>query len=112
MAEFFRDLNNLSKLKAETEKPKINKERNVYDAASKLDNEVLETYFDKYNELSDAKERNIEVKYDPNNLFLKSYNYSLWFENEESTDREGCADLSDMPPVEGDEEEVKEGKGL
>ena len=36
----------------------------------------------------------------------------MWFENEESTDKEKSVDLSDMPPLEGDEEEVKEGKGL
>ena len=45
-------------------------------------------------------------KYDPINLFLETYNCDNWFENEESVD------LSDMPPLEGDEEEVKEGKGL
>ena len=68
---------------------------------------MLEIYFDEYNELSDAKRKDIELKYDPTNLFLKTYNYELWFENEESTDREESLDLSDMPPLEGNEEEVK-----
>ena len=68
---------------------------------------MLETYFDEYNELSDAKRKDIELKYDLTNLFLKTYNYELWFENEESTDREESLDLSDMPPLEGNEEEVK-----
>ena len=68
---------------------------------------MLETYFDEYNELSDAKRKDIELKYDPTNLFLKTYNYELWFENEETTDREESLDLSDMPPLEGNEEEVK-----
>ena len=48
---------------------------------------MLETCFDEYNELSEAKRKNIELKYDPNNLFLKTYNYDSWFKNEESTDR-------------------------
>ena len=30
------------------------------------------------------KEKN-RSKYDPGNLFLKTFNYDLWFENEEST---------------------------
>ena len=45
-------------------------------------------------------------------LFLKANNYDAWFENEESTDQEESVDLPDMPPLEGDEEEVKEEKGL
>ena len=31
------------------------------------------------------KEKNIELKYDSTNLFIKTYNYDLWFENEEPT---------------------------
>ena len=52
-------------------------------------------------------------KYDPINLILETYNYNIWFENEESDDTTSRkSDLSDMPPIEGDKEEVKEGKGL
>ena len=64
------------------------------------------------------KEKNIELKYDSTNLFIKTYNYDLWFENEEPTDkkqstsRKEFVDLSYMPPLEGDEEEVKERKIL
>ena len=43
----------------------------MYDTASELYNELLEIYFDEYNKLSDAKRKNIELKYNPNNLFLK-----------------------------------------
>ena len=53
------------------------------------------------------------------NLFLETYDYNVWFENEELTDvasrksdKEESEDLSDMPPLEGDEEEAKEGKIL
>ena len=52
-------------------------------------------------------------KYGPINLILETYNYNIWFENEESDDTTSRkSDLSDMPPIEGDKEEVKEGKGL
>ena len=54
----------------------------MYDTVSELYNELLETYFDEYNELSNAKRKHIELKY-PTNSFLKTYNYDLWFENEE-----------------------------
>ena len=68
--------------------------------------------------LSDAKKRKLGNKYGPINLFIETYNYDVWFENEESTDttsrksdKHKSADLSDMPPLEG-AEEIKEGKGL
>ena len=44
---------------------------------------------------------------DPTNFFLKKYDYSTWFESEESDDttsRKSVKDESDMPPLEGDEE--------
>ena len=56
-------------------------------------------------------------KYDPVNLFPETYNYDVWFENEESvgttrkSDRKESVDLSGMPPLEGNEE-VNKGKGL
>ena len=56
---------------------------------------------------------------DPESLFLKGYNYSVHSENkeestdkEQSTDKKESVDLSDMPLLEGDEEEVREGKGI
>ena len=54
-------------------------------------------------------------KYDPINLFLvDTYNHDDCFKNEKSTDTTRNSDKaeSDMPPLEGDKEEVKEGKGL
>ena len=50
--------------------------------------------------------------YKPTKLFIKGYNYNDWYENVESSDKEESVDLSDMSPLEGDEEEVKKGKGL
>ena len=44
-------------------------------------------------------------------LFLETYNYGDWLENEELTDKEESVGAFGMPPLEGDED-VKEGKGL
>ena len=96
LAEFFKNSKNTKRKKE----------------ASELYSELLRTYFDEYSELSDAKSKNIEFKYIPNTLFFKAYNYDRWFENEELTDKDESVDLSHMLPLEGDEEEVKEGKGL
>ena len=57
--------------------------------------------------------KKIESKYDPKDLFLDGYYYSKWSENEEElTDKEESEDLPPIPPPEGNEEEVIEGKGL
>ena len=54
-------------------------------------------------------------KYNSINLFFESYNYDIWFENEEPTDitsrksdKEESIDVSDMSPLEGDEEVNRE----
>ena len=39
-------------------------------------------------------------------LFIEEYNYGDWYENQESRDNEE----SEMPPLEGDAEEVKKRK--
>ena len=44
-------------------------------------------------------------KYDPTNLILDVYDYSEWYKEESH-------DLSTMQQLEGDEEEVEEGKGI
>ena len=54
----------------------------------------------------------MDQKYKHKKLFIKGYDYSVWSKNEESTNKEEYVDLSDMLPLEGDEEEVKEEKGL
>ena len=106
--EFFFNLDKLNNVnpKKSTKKKKIN----VYDKASELYNNCLGIYYHKYYELSDDKRKTIESKYDPKDLFL---DYSMWSENEEkATDKEEVEHLPPMPPLEGDKEEVKEGKGL
>ena len=66
--------------------------------------------------LLQIKKKKLSNKYDPITLFIETYNYDVWFENEESSDtrkydKEESVNLSDMPPLE-DDGEVKEGKGL
>ena len=76
-------------------------------------------------------------KYKPDNSFMERYDDRVWSKNKEkstyeeestdkeestdqekftdkkeSPDKEESTDLSDMPSLEGDKEEVKEGKGL
>ena len=68
----------------------------------------METYFDEYTDFSDARESKMDPKYDCINLTLDSYDDEEWF----IRDDEESADLPSMPPIEGDEEKVKEGKGL
>ena len=89
----------------------------MYNNDSELYNDCLETCFDEYKTLPNAKREELGNKYDPANLFLETYNYDPWFQNEELSDttiksgKEESIDLSDMPPLEGDEE-VTERKGL
>ena len=59
--------------KDKMKKKKMKKKINVYDTVSGLYNNFIEIYYDEYNDLSDAK-KNTELKYDPTNSFLKTYN--------------------------------------
>ena len=60
---------------------------------------------------SDAKKRKLSNEYDSTNFFLETYNYDVWFENDESTDTKTNSDLPRMPPTE-DDEEVNEGNSF
>ena len=86
----------------------------MYDTVRELHNDLLEIYFYKYKAVSDGKKGKLGNKYDPINLFLETYNYNVWFENEELSDAtktdEKSTDLPPMPPLESDEEEAKERK--
>ena len=81
----------------------------MYDTASELYNDYLGIYFDDKNELSDAKRNKMELKCNPDDSFLETCNYDDLFVNGERNDtkRETNKEESDMPPLEGDEEEVK-----
>ena len=69
----------------------------MYDNTLELDGEYLEIYFDKYKPLSDAKKRKLSSKYDSINLFLETYKYDVWIENEESTDTTSRKNDKDVP---------------
>ena len=77
----------------------------------------LETSFDQCMALSDYKKIKLGYKYDAANLFLETYNYEGLLKNEElsdttrKSDKEESVDLSDIPPLEG-EEEIKDRNGL
>ena len=43
---------------------------------------------------------------------LEIYNYNDWFENEETTNKMETVGLPDMPPLEGDEKEIKKSKRI
>ena len=52
----------------------------VFDDASKMYNEYLETYFDQYMALSDNKKSKLGNRYDPVNLFLvNTYHYETCY---------------------------------
>ena len=58
--------------------------------------------------LPDDKRKKIEFKYNPKDLFIGGYDYSMWsVDKDQSIDKEESEDLPPMPLLEGDEEEVK-----
>ena len=85
---------NLLSLKHKKKKQK-RKKTNIYNQASELYIDLLAIYCNKNYELSDAKRKTLESKYDPDKLFLETCNSDVWFENEKSIDKEESADLSD-----------------
>ena len=87
---------------------KIKEKEKVHNTVSKLYNKRFENYYDEYNTLSDVKKISAK-KCKPKNLKLEDYDYDGWFTEEELHNEER---LDDMPPLEGDKEEAKEGKGL
>ena len=69
---------NLTSLKHKKKKQKRNKKK-LYDTSSELYSDLLETYFDKYDDLSNVKRSKINHKYDSANLTLGEYDYSQWY---------------------------------
>ena len=51
----------------------------MYGASLRLYNDLLETYFDEYYNLSDAKRSKIDSAYGPANLILDEYVYIEWY---------------------------------
>ena len=66
------------------------------DTVSELYNEQLEKLDNEYNKLSVVEKKGFHFKYNFKGLFLSDYDYNDFF----------------APPLEGDEEKVKEEKGL
>ena len=99
----------------------------MYKIVAKLYNPLLSIYFKEYTNIIDEKKKRL-IKYLILVIyFLKVYDkwYEIYKEESKSQLKETIAervklrrqkadgeDLSDMPPLEGDKEEVKEGKGL
>ena len=81
------------------------KKMNVYDVASQWYNELLGIYLEEYEELSDPKIEKIDPKYDPNNLTFDTFDYAE--QNGLDDEDKKLADIPSMPPLEGDEEELK-----
>ena len=92
---FFDDLDKFGDLK-----PQKEKKTNVYNAASELFNDLLETCFDEFCDLSDAKRIKIDSKYNPANLTIDGYDYNEWYKVKSGEEKE----LENLPPLEGDEE--------
>ena len=99
LVEFFNDLVKFNNLNTQKEKTKM-KKTNMYDRSSKYIDEYF-NYFPLKHILMNAMiyQMQKEVKQTPNNV----YDYYEWYKEKE---------LDDLPPLEGDKEEVKEGKGL
>ena len=72
----------------------------VLNTASELRKNLLEIYLDECNKISANKKEMLNNEYSFDNLALDDYEYSSWFEDDE---------VSSLPSLEGDEEEVKEG---
>ena len=58
----------------------------MYYNALELFNQYLHNYFDKYKAFSNARKRKLGNKYDLIISLLETYNYDVWFENEEPYD--------------------------
>ena len=65
----------------------------MYNTVSELSNDLLQTYFNEYYELSDPKKIKMSSKNDSFNLALGKYEYSEWYK-----------ELDDLPPLKYDEE--------
>ena len=53
----------------------------MYNAAWRLYNNYLRTYFDEYNTITDTEKEKFDQKYDPAKLSFTECDYSKWFEH-------------------------------
>ena len=91
----------------------------MYNNVEKLYNTLLTIYFNQYNNSADKE--HMDKKFDPENLLLRGQRFNVLKKKEKtkSQPEESIAERVklrtqksvDMPPLESDEEEVKEGTG-
>ena len=99
------------------------KKATVNNNTSELYYEYLGIFFNQYITISEVRKRRLGDNYDPENLFLDRYDYFVLSKTEkestdqdestdknESIDKEESVAISNMQPLEGDEEKVEEGK--
>ena len=76
----------------------------MYDIASELYNEMLVSYFTKYEKFSNEKIKKIGPKYDLTNLMLNAYDSKRWFTEKHVNDSKLKGDrkeaLDDVPRLE------------
>ena len=68
----------------------------MYNAATRLYNELLKTYFHDDNSFIDSEKEELDKKYELINLFLREYDYSKWYE-ESHDEKEEPDEFLDVP---------------
>lgn len=86
----------------------------MYHTASESHNELLGIYFDEYCDLSEARRKNMDFKYDPTNLTLSVCSYENWDKEkpDDSTVTNDKEKFYDSSPLQQGDKEVKGKKGL
>ena len=84
----------------------------MFDTVSALYNNLLDKYFYEYYDLEKETKEELGSKFKPINLKIRGYDYDKLYNktSDKDYDSDEFVDISDMPPLETDEEEVKEGK--
>ena len=110
---FLDDMNIFSDLKPPKLKHKKEKIK-VFDTDSELYNKFLDKYFDEYYDLEGEEKEELGFKFMPINLNINGNDCNQFYKkiSDDDSDSDVFIDISDIPPLEGDEEEVKERKGL
>ena len=86
----------------------------MFDTDSELYNKFLDKYFDEYYDLEGEEKEELDFKFMPINLNINGNDCNQFYKkiSDDHYDSDVFIDISDIPPLEGDEEEVKERKGL
>ena len=89
----------------------------MFDTSSGLYNKFRDKYFDEYYDLKGEEKDELGFEFMPINLRIKGYNYNQFYkeisdDDFDDYDSDKFIDISNMSPLNGDEENVKEGEGL